>query len=220
MSAPLSNHISGCELLGLLPILHDPELQLGLIDTVLPPGIFGIIFMQPFQLILGLLKLYFHLVDLDIFGKVSCFGEDDDPVADDLGETTAHSHVDVPILSFDYHLTRLEGREEGRVAQEYTELSSASWGYDLDRLTAQHRLCRGYHVKLHIFFSHESSPLVCGQLLRLLNYLFDGSDHVECLLRQIVHLTGNDHLESPDGIFQLYVLPWHTSELFRNTERL
>src|ERR1700722_5175614 len=53
----------------------------------------------------------------------------------------------------------------------------------------------------------------CRHLLRFLAYFFDGADHVESLLRQIVVLAFYDFLEAAHGVFDLHILPGEASEL-------
>ncbi len=47
---------------------------------------------------------------------------------------------------------------------------------------------------------------------RLLDRLFDGADHVEGLLRQVVILAGDDGLEAGDGVLERHVLAGCASE--------
>ena len=52
----------------------------------------------------------------------------------------------------------------------------------------------------------DQGSLNCGQLSSLFNCFFDCTNHVESLFRHTVMFTGNDFLETFDGIFQFNVL--------------
>jgi hypothetical protein len=73
------------------------------------------------------------------------------------------------------------------------------------------------------FILHPSSLILtlspCHRL-RFLNCFFDGADHPKGLLREIVVFAIDDFAEAPNGIFQLYILPFQTRELSRDEEGL
>lgn len=70
---------------------------------------------------------------------------------------------------------------------------------------------------------HRRPPENTRPLLDLLG-LFEGfvdrADHVERLLRQMIALTFDDHLEAADGFLQRHVLARRAREHFSNVERL
>src|SRR5208337_3871253 len=57
-------------------------------------------------------------------------------------------------------------------------------------------------------------------LLRLLQHFFDGTNHVERLLRNIIVLAFHDLLEAAHGVFNLHVLPFEARELRGHIHRL
>src|SRR5579863_7042483 len=65
-----------------------------------------------------------------------------------------------------------------------------------------------------------SSAILCVEAARLFDGVFDGSDEIERLLRQIVVLSGHDFLEAADRIGQFHVFAREAGELFRDEERL
>src|SRR5690606_30849092 len=64
------------------------------------------------------------------------------------------------------------------------------------------------------------SSASAGDLLRLLDRLVDAADHVEGLLRQVVELAVDDHLEAADGLLQRHVLARGAGEHLGDVERL
>src|SRR6185369_3770360 len=66
----------------------------------------------------------------------------------------------------------------------------------------------------------SSSLLLAGDLLGLLEGLFDRADHVERLLGQSVALAVENHAEAADRVFQRHVLAGRSGEHFGDVERL
>src|SRR5271156_3907957 len=80
-----------------------------------------------------------------------------------------------------------------------------------------------------IYFVSSGSGRVCWRKLRccarrhffcFLAYFFDGADHVESLLRQIVVLAFDDFLEAADSVFDFHILPRQSRELLGDEHRL
>src|SRR4029453_11444729 len=65
-----------------------------------------------------------------------------------------------------------------------------------------------------------SSRRFRGQLLALLDRLFDGADHVEGRLRQVVVLAFHQALEAADGVGEIDELAGRTGEHFGDEEWL
>lgn len=62
--------------------------------------------------------------------------------------------------------------------------------------------------------------MLLSQLLSLLNNFFNGSNHVEGLLRQGVVLTSKDALEALDGFLEWHQLAQMASKNFSHLEGL
>src|ERR1700722_9864615 len=66
----------------------------------------------------------------------------------------------------------------------------------------------------------RSGGLLGAHVLGLLDRLVDAADHVERLLRQMVDVAVDDHLEAADGFLQRHVLARRTGKHFGHVGRL
>src|SRR4249919_3155984 len=97
-------------------------------------------------------------------------------------------------------------------------ISSASpWKISASALTMSQRIVDAIGCS---FVRYREDRRLRGDLLRLLDGFFDAADHVERLLRQVVHLAVDDRLEAADRVLQRNVLARRAGEHFGHVEGL
>ena len=126
--------------------------------------------------------------------------EDGNGVFDDLHEAAGDDHGVLCAAGVgDLKVPLFEACDEGGVVCKDTEITQIAGGD-----------YRGYLAVIDLFFRryNDEFEILCHlfslypglQLLSLLRDLLDRPHHIECLLREVIHLSLDDHLKAPDCV--------------------